>query len=445
MKPPEDIKKYFQNAKLSTNPEKHEAVFEKIVSAHEQTNAREPASSRINLGRIIMKNPISKIAVAAVVVIACIAGLTMINQTSSVALGKVLKQIEKISAYKYEMNMTSTGSQSAGNTTIEINQEMHGNALMSQEYGSKTTMDTLNLDSQETTSQEIFLLHKEKTMIIIMHEQKRYTRMEVDDTYVERIKNQNYDPGKMVEQFLASEYKSLGISTIDGIKVEGFQTNDPKYAGGMFGKADMKLWVDVKTQLPVLMEMDVQMQEPMNITISGVINNFQWNVPVEASEFEPVIPDDYTSATSGSIKIPAYNEETAIQGLKLYADLIGRYPEELNLTILSTHLSEITHGDTPASKQFQEELEGLESEERSQKLMEIFMPIQGASAFYMLLVQDNKEPAYYGDIITPDDFDQLLMRWKVSEDQYRVIFGSLHAETVSAQVLEELEQSLPQQ
>ena len=36
MKPPEDIKRYFKKSTLSTNPEKHEAVFKKILSAHEQ-------------------------------------------------------------------------------------------------------------------------------------------------------------------------------------------------------------------------------------------------------------------------------------------------------------------------------------------------------------------------------------------------------------------------
>jgi hypothetical protein len=443
MKPPEDIKRYFQKATLSTNPERHEAVFEKILSAQEQANKNEPASSRINLGRLIMKSPISKIAIAAIVVIAAITGLTMFDKTSGVVLADVLTKIERIGAYKYQMDMTSTGSQSVGNTKMDINQVLTGYMIMSQEYGMKMKIDILNADNHTTTVQETYLLIKEKSLLTISHTLKSYTRMEIDDTQIDRMKNQNYDPGKMVEQFLTSEYKSLGISTIDGIRVEGFETNDTKYAGGMFDKVDIKLWIDVKTQLPVLMDMDCRMKEPMNIAISGVIDDFQWNVPVDAAEFEPIIPGDYKSALGGSIKMPAHNEETVIQGLKLYADFTGRYPEELNLTILTSHVREITQGDTPASKQLQEELKGLKTEERSQKLMDVFMPIQGAVAFYMFLVQDHKDPAYYGDIVTPQDFDQVLLRWKVSDNEYRVIFGSLHAETVTKEVLAELEQNLP--
>jgi hypothetical protein len=71
-------------------------------------------------------------------------------------------------------------------------------------------------------------------------------------------------------------------------------------------------------------------------------------------------------------------------------------------------------------------------------------PIAGAGGFYMLLSLQDKDPAYYGDRITPKDYDQVLMRWKVSDNEYRVIFGSLHAKTVTANVLAELEQNLPE-
>ena len=42
-------------------------------------------------------------------------------------------------------------------------------------------------------------------------------------------------------------------------------------------------------------------------------------------------------------------------------------------------------------------------------------------------------------IITPKDADKVLMRWKVSDNEYRIIFGDLHAETVTPEKLVELE------
>jgi hypothetical protein len=71
------------------------------------------------------------------------------------------------------------------------------------------------------------------------------------------------------------------------------------------------------------------------------------------------------------------------------------------------------------------------------------MPIRGLRRFYGLLQWDNKDPAYYGKTVTPKDADKVLMRWKVSDSEYRVIYGDLHAETVTPEKLAELEAALP--
>ena len=49
----------------------------------------------------------------------------------------------------------------------------------------------------------------------------------------------------------------------------------------------------------------------------------------------------------------------------------------------------------------------------------------------------------YGKFVKPKDAALVLMRWKVSDNKYRVIFGDRHAETVTAEVLKELEKELP--
>jgi len=44
--------------------------------------------------------------------------------------------------------------------------------------------------------------------------------------------------------------------------------------------------------------------------------------------------------------------------------------------------------------------------------------------------------------LPPKDTDKVLMRWKVSGNEYRVIFGDLHAQTVTAEALTDLEKNL---
>jgi len=70
MKSAEDIKKYFQKSTLSTNPDRHEAIFEKIQNAQDQSKTTAPASRRLNFRSNIMKSPMTKSAAAAVIIIA---------------------------------------------------------------------------------------------------------------------------------------------------------------------------------------------------------------------------------------------------------------------------------------------------------------------------------------------------------------------------------------
>jgi hypothetical protein len=44
--------------------------------------------------------------------------------------------------------------------------------------------------------------------------------------------------------------------------------------------------------------------------------------------------------------------------------------------------------------------------------------------------------------VTPKDTDKVLLRRKLSDKEYRVIFGDLHAETVTPERLAELEKAL---
>jgi hypothetical protein len=58
---------------------------------------------------------------------------------------------------------------------------------------------------------------------------------------------------------------------------------------------------------------------------------------------------------------------------------------------------------------------------------------------YEYLVQKGKDVAYYGDSITPQDNNAVLMHWKLSDSKYRVTFADLHEETLTADELIKLQ------
>jgi hypothetical protein len=62
---------------------------------------------------------------------------------------------------------------------------------------------------------------------------------------------------------------------------------------------------------------------------------------------------------------------------------------------------------------------------------------------YELLIQDGKEVVYYG-LSAPHDSNGVLMHWKVSDGRYKVLFGDLREEEVSAEELIRLQSQMLQ-
>lgn len=428
MKSADNIKRSFKDAVVRTRSAPDEAVFDKIRAAYERSIEDRSAQPKPMFGRFIMKSPKTKPAIAAIIVVFIGAVIVSLWQGagSGMALADVLTKIEQITAYTYETSTTRTRpGQSA------ISTKSTGTVWISNDHGMRMSIETVD-PNNESTRQEIYIQPQKQSMVLVEPQKKSYERIKLNDTLIERFKEQCNDPRSMIKKILSCEYTSLGQSVIDGVNVEGFQTTDPAYSmASAFGQADVKVWVDAKTRLPVRSEILTIEEVDGEVRTHRVLDNFQWNVPVDVVEFEPNIPDDYTTR-SGDITVPAFNEETAIKGFTVFADLAGEYPDNLG-------------GET-----FFKELEALlaptrdrKRNEKYAKLADVTMPIGGLVSFYQTLVQGKKDPAYYGEFVTPKDADLVLIRWKISDNEYRVIFGDRHAETVTAEVLKELEKKLP--
>jgi outer membrane lipoprotein-sorting protein len=404
--------------------------------------------SNFQLRDIIMKRKVLGFSIAAaVIVIAFCIGISFIGGTSGVALADVLQKVEQAQAFMYKLKMNMTGNMQPGMPAGES--RMEGAITISTEYGMKMDMDmNTNIGGNVRKMRQLmYIVPEEKKIYMITPEQKQYIQMEFSDDILARIKKQSNDPRETLKQILNSKYTDIGKSEINGVEVEGFQTTDPAYAGGSMEDLKVVLWVDVKTWLPVRMEMNMKVNEQTKM--EGVMEDFQWNVPVDAGQFVPVIPQDYTTPLPGGYKLPSISEESAIDGLKFSGQLLGRYPKKIDMMNLMNEIVAIKDSNNPteAALKLKETLQGqvskLPQEEQTQKILEIMKPVQSLGMFYMTLVQEKKEPAYYGNVVGPSDADKVLLRWKTGDNEYRVIYGNLTAETVSAERLAELESKIP--
>jgi len=406
-----------------------------------------------SIGRIIMKSRMTKLAAAAVIIIAILAGLPFIttNSNSGIALGEVLKKVEQTRAYMYTVEMKITGSM------LPSAQEQTETTIVSDDYGRKSYLELTDPNTGKTTTQESYILPEQKMIVTIMLEKKQYNRMPFGEEFITIIKQQDNDPREIIKKIMACEYTELGRSVIDGVEVEGFRTTDPaslsasSASDGDPTSTELTLWVDAENWLPFRSERDIKYGEKKQI--SSATYDYRWNVPVQASDFEPVIPEDFKPFPTDGMKMPGMTEADGIEGLKLFAEITGRYPKKLNMMDLLQEIKALDFQNLPQLIEKLDELKKLNDQmSQNSKLseeeifdtilkttMDIMRPLQSIGFFYMTLVTDKKEPVYYGESVGPDDADKVLLKWKVSDDHHRVIFGDLTAKEVTADELNKLE------
>jgi hypothetical protein len=285
MRSADDIRRLFKKAELGIDPDADERVFEDVLQARRQTTQN--PRTVFDRWRTIMKSPLTKVAVAAAVVVACVIGVSLWRQTGSgLALADVLARMEQVQVFRFQMSMTLQVDGAEDKPIAE------STTLVSQTLGERSALHMNHPLTGESMSQETFVLLPQRTMTMLMPQEKKYAVVELDDATIEAWQAQN-DPKRIVEQVLKCEHTSLGRSVVDGVEVEGFQTTvGSLLGGGPLAGAEIRIWADVQTKLPVRLEID--RSAPGMGRVHAAAHDFEWDVPVEAAEFSPVIPDDYT-------------------------------------------------------------------------------------------------------------------------------------------------------
>jgi len=393
-----------------------------------------------------MKSQIIKLA-AAMILLAVGAGLYFFGGAeTSVALADVLQKVEQSQVFMYKLRTKTTGNISLGMPSGR--QQAEATIIISNEYGMKMDVNTSAIvnDAIQKKRELIYILPGEKKVCLIFPEREQYEVLEFSKGLLEMMKKKSNDPRDMLRQILNSKYVDMVKSVIDGVEVEGFQTTVPAFSGNEIEEVKVTLWVDRKTGLPVKEEICFKMDEQMQT--EWVLYDFRWYVQVNADEFRPVIPQDYTTLSTGpddfEHKLLSLREETAIEAFRVFVRVMGRYPKRLN-PMQELTAREDSNDLTERNLIWKEKFEKLPRNEQIMKDMKMMEPLNALYSCYTMLVQERMEPAYYGELVWPNDVNLVLMRWKTGDNEYRVIYGNLTAETVSVEKLAELESQMPKQ
>lgn len=132
------------------------------------------------------------------------------------------------------------------------------------------------------------------------------------------------------------------------------------------------------------------------------------------------------------LRILSLSEKDLIKGLAVWLELLdGKYPDSLEAE------ADIKQSEPLLMAKYYNAGQVIKGKEKElkEKTYDLFF----ASAFYDKLILEKKDVVYYGDNLTVEDSDKILVRWKTSKNRYKVIFGNLTRKTISKEELSELE------
>ncbi len=280
MRPAENIEKLIKNIDIDTNAKTDNAVLGDVIEAFEKSKGKKTSATEPNIWRIIMKSRITKLAAAAVIIVAVILGLNITGgpDIAGVTWAEVIEKVEQISALTYDM--TSEISY-PGNKTLTYQCEIY----IAGDYG---TRGNISMNGEVFVVK--YLLPRKKLAYHIRPKDKTYRRMDLSDEQAARLKEPD-DPRTWLKTVLSGDYIELGRDNINGVVVEGIKCSMTEKTGE---DTVMRLWVGVETNLPVRIEVEGQKMEGGQMRPQkNVMENFQWNVELDESVFEPNIPEDY--------------------------------------------------------------------------------------------------------------------------------------------------------
>jgi len=140
---------------------------------------------------------------------------------------------------------------------------------------------------------------------------------------MKKLEKERGDPVTLLSAMLEHDYIELGSKEIDGAMAWGIEVSDPKLgpkmgafiSGGLFDELTVQLWVDEKSQLPIRINATGS-SEDGKTSMETVYDNFQWDIEIESSALEPVIPDDFELLAQTTFESGNEGEVIAVPGIR---------------------------------------------------------------------------------------------------------------------------------
>jgi hypothetical protein len=306
----DDIKKIYGQAKIDTLGNKDKAVLEKMKEIYLQESKAELKTAELSIWRIIMQSRITKLAAAAVIIIAVLIGVHYLGGSidgASVAWAQVVEQISKHTKYKCRQRVVrEEGPQ------VPTMQVYHLNLQQRRQEVEDGSIHIIDMRGEDAITVELYPDQKKAVVTKLVGFGPR----------------KDPDIIEMVKRFEQQSTEKLGTKKVKGKTLHGFRHKPNEYN-------DFTVWVDPKTKLPVEIEI-----KHLNRGQTLFLDEFEFDFELDPSAFSTDVPDGYDVKTIIQDYRPVepreINAENIRSELNHTAYTIGNLPWMQKLVIVQT-------------------------------------------------------------------------------------------------------------
>jgi len=394
-----ELKKIVNRLKIDTepNPKHREDLRRNMLSVFSEAGRR-PATRIIVLQilrRTIMKSPITRIAAAAVIIIAVLIGLNYFGDSVSItstAYAEIVERLHNARTLTYVVE-TTTSIEGMLSMRMEIAFKEPGYMRMSAPGGFVSIVDSIQGKG-----------------ITVLPPRKQFIEIEMSNLQNDPAQ-QNIDVIERLRSLPERADEELGTREMDGRVVQGYRITEE----GLINT----VWIDIQTRDLVLVEMEFVNAPGM----SGTMSDFQFDVELDDSLFDLTPPEGYTRMEV-QVDTDEVSEQDMIEFLRLWTTWTkdGRFPPTLDPTKLAKagmeREVEIDLGETSEQERFQHQLQ------------------MTRGMMFLLKLPAESNWRYAGEDVKFGDADTPIFWYRPEgSETYRVIYGDLSVKDVAAENL----------
>jgi len=348
------------------------------------------------IGGTIMRSRITKLAAAAVIIIAILTAIHFLGSPiEGIAWADVVRPI--LTARTVVFNVITVEGENVPITRVmNMGTQRVRSEVLSADGKTVQVIVIVDFD----TSRMLALNPKQKTAVLIdlkdMPEEKSENVLEIMRNLITELQN---DPNVSVEP--------LGEKEIDGQIATVFRAIGPD--------VELTIWADPQTALPIRMEQKWRQMQ-------FVCTDFQFDIEMDESLFSMEIPEGYSALPRAELPIESSAEQDLIETLRIWAEIIldGAFPKDFSVQAYMD--------DVPKMR---EKAGALSQEEK----LELGLKMGRGFVFFQLLKAEN-DWHYVGKNVKLGDAESPVCWYRPKDSEiYHVIYGDLSVKDVAPENL----------